>query len=100
MNIDLNDCNDLAKAYQGEYKGDDTYLRRISNEVKARRGEYKGFGMYLRRMNNEAKVARGKSRIKRFPTSIIVISAASLAFAGIGLLAFYDKIKRKSALIH
>jgi len=97
MDIKLKDYSDLAKAYQGRYEGDDTYLRRISNEVKARRGEYKGFGTYLRLISNGAKAGRGNNNMKSFPTKIIAVSLTSLAVAGIGLLAYFGKLRKKGA---
>jgi hypothetical protein len=97
MDIKLKDYSDLAKAYQGKYEGDDTYLRRINNEVKARRGEYKGFSTYLRRISNEARAGRGDSSLKRFPTKIIAVSLTSLAIAGIGILAYCGKLRKKGA---
>jgi hypothetical protein len=93
----LKDCSDLAKAYQGKYEGDDTYLRRISNEVNARRGEYKGFGTYLRRLSNEAKARKSGQSMKSFPTKIFVVSVASLTAAGIGLMAYFGKVKKKGS---
>jgi hypothetical protein len=94
MDLELKDCSDLAKAYQGKYEGEDTYLRRISNEVEARRGEYTGFGTYLRRLNDEAKAGRGGQSMKRFPTKIFVVSVASLAAAGIGFMAYFGRVKK------
>jgi hypothetical protein len=96
VKLEFKDCSDLAKAYQGKYEGDDPYLRRISNEVKARRGEYKGFGTYLQRLNNEAKLSRSGQSMKHFPTTVFVVSVASIAAASIGLMAYFGKIKKKS----
>lgn len=93
----LKDCSELAKAYQGKYEGNDTYLRRINNEVNARRGEYKGFGTYLRRLSNEAKARKSGQNMKSFPTKIFVVSVASLAAAGIGLMAYFGKAKKKGS---
>jgi hypothetical protein len=97
MDIELKDCIDLAKAYQGQYEGEDAYLIRISNEVKARRGEYKGFGTYLRRLSNEAIAEKEEKSMKRFPTKIFVVSVASLAAAGIGIIAYFSKIRKKGS---
>ena len=96
MDLKLKDCSDLANAYKGEYEGDDTYLRGISNEVNARRGEYKGHGLYLQRLNHEAKTRRSSQNIKHFPTKVIVVSLASLAAAGIGLMAYFGKSRKKA----
>jgi hypothetical protein len=95
INMELKDCSELAKAHQGRYEGDDIYLRRISNEVKARRGEYTGFGRYLRQLNDETKARSGSQSVKRFPTKIIAVSAASLAVAGVGLLTYFFRVKKK-----
>jgi len=94
MDIELNDYEDLKEAYQGRYEGDDSYLRRISDEVNAIKGEYEGFGTYLLRLSNEAK-PRGGYSVKPFPKSIIAVSVASLAVAGIGLLTYFFKVKKK-----
>jgi hypothetical protein len=97
MDIELKDCEDLREAYQGRYEGDDSYLRRISDEVNVIKGEYEGFGTYLLRLSNEAK-PRGDCSNKSFPKSIIAVSVASLAVAGIGLLTYFFKIKKKRHL--
>ena len=95
MDLELKDCRDLAKAYKGEYEGDDTYLRAISNEVKARRGEYTGYGVYLQRLNAEALAIKSSQNIKRFHTKVMVVSLASLVVASIGLLAYFGKLRKK-----
>jgi hypothetical protein len=97
MDMELKDCRDLAKAYQGRYEGEDTYLKRISNEVKARRGEYKSFGTYLPGLNIEAIAEKEEQNMKRFPTKIFVVSLASLAAAGIGIMAYFSKIRKKGS---
>lgn len=95
MDMEFEDYIDLAKAYQGTYEGDDTYFRRISNEVKAIKGEYKGFGTYLQRLSKEAKARRDENSVNRFPTKIIAVSVASLAAAGFGLLAYFFSARKK-----
>ncbi len=94
MDIELKDYEDLKEAYQGIYEGDDSYLRRISDEVNAVKGNYEGFGTYLLRLSNEAK-PRGGYSAKPFPKSIIAVCLASLAVAGIGLLTYFFKVKKK-----
>jgi hypothetical protein len=94
MDIELKDYEDLREAYQGRYDGDDSYLRRISDEVNAIKCEYDGFGTYLLRLSNEAKPRGGYGK-KPFPKSIIAFSLASLAVAGIGLLTYFFKVKQK-----
>jgi hypothetical protein len=97
MDIELKDYEDLREAYQGRYEGDDSYLRRISDEVNAIKGEYEGFETYLLRLSNEAK-PRGGYNAKSFPKSIIAFSVASVAVAGIGLLAYFFKVKKKGRI--
>ncbi len=94
MIIEPEGDSDLAKAIQGRYEGDDTNLKRISNEVKARRGEYEGFGTYLRQVSNKVKSRRSDHIKKPFPTSIIAASAVSLAVAGIGLFVYFGKAEK------
>ncbi len=97
MGIHLEDYEGLKEAYQGKYKGDDSYLKKISDEVNAIKVEYKGFETYLLRLSNEAK-PRGGYNTKSFPKSIIAFSVASLAVAGIGLLAYFFKVKKKGRI--
>jgi hypothetical protein len=93
--IELEDYEGLEEAYQGRYEGNDSHLRRISNKVKAIKGEYEGFGTYLLRLSNEAKPRKSGYSTKPFPTSIIAISLASLAVAGVGLLTYFFRKKKK-----
>ena len=93
MDIELKDYEDLEDAYQGRYEGSDSYLRNISDEVKAIKGEYEGFGTYLLRLSNEAK-PRCSHSTKSFLKSIIALSAASLAVAGVGLLLYFSNVKK------
>ena len=95
MIIELKDYEGLKEAYQGRYEGDDSHLRRINNKVNAIKSEYEGFGTYLLRLSNEAKPRKGGYSTKPFPTSIIAVSLASLAVAGVGLLTYFFKIKKK-----
>jgi hypothetical protein len=97
MDIELTDYEDLKEAYQGRYQGNDSYLRRISDEVNAVKSEYEGFGTYLLRLSNEAK-PRGDCSKRPFPKSIIAVSLASIAVAGIGLLTYLFKVKQKKRI--
>lgn len=94
MEIELKDYEELKEAYQGRYEGDDSYLRRISDEVNAIKGEYEGFGTYLLRLSSEAKSRRGGYYTRSFPTLKVAVPAVSLAVAGIGLFLYLAKGKK------
>lgn len=94
MDIELRDYKDLKEAYQGRYEGDDSYLRRISDEVRAIKIEYEGFGTYLLRLSNEAKPGRSSYGAKSFPILKVAISAVSLAVVGAGIFLYHAKGKK------
>lgn len=98
MDIELKDYEGLKEAYQGRYEGDDSYLRRISDEVNVIKSEYEGFGTYLLRFSNEARRRGGSCITKPFPKSIIAVSVASLAVVGIGLLTYFFKFKKEGRM--
>jgi hypothetical protein len=97
MDIELKDYEELKEAYQGRYKGEDSYFRQISEEVNAIKNEYEGFETYLLRLSSQAK-PRGSYSAKHFPKSIIAVSAASLAAAGIGLFLYFSKVKKNRSI--
>jgi hypothetical protein len=98
MGIQLKDYEGLKEAYQGKYEGNDSYLKKISDEVNAIKSEYEGFETYLLRLSNDAK-PRGGYNAKSFPKSIIAFSVASIAVASIGLLTYFLKVKKKGHLL-